>query len=110
MSAPIHTQECLEAQAARKAWEARYPNYCKECLGNGGFYDPGTYWDPPDFGPCSSCWEQNICPRCGHAEAFEPDAFTPPCLYCGWYDSPESSPPAAECICPEPDYSFDLDW
>jgi len=89
-----HTQICerMDAQfwIRRKMWWLANPSACKTCEGTGEWYDSGTYWEPPDGGPCT-CVEEGRCPLCGfqHDEEYELGCEDEvgniiPCIKCGW--------------------------
>lgn len=81
----VHSQKCLNEQAkiakAIKAFDAKYPNFCKKCDGAGLHVSNGSYWVPPDVDPCDACVGQGKCPMCGkqHGDDWQGDACE-----CGW--------------------------
>ena len=76
-----------ETEAAAAAWRATWPNACARCHGHGGTYDPGNYWNPPEFDPCGALAD-TACHRCGAAGLTEDGEG--PCSACGWnYDDGE---------------------
>lgn len=102
----IHTDKCLAAQEEielkRAAYFQAHPNACRSCDGWGGresSYDPspagvglggGCFYD---FEPCSDCYEQGKCPRCGgemHPDQDLLDDDTP-CLHCGFKEGDEGA-------------------
>ena len=91
-----HSVECIKLF---KEWEEKYPNYCRNCNGAGGFYFSGTRWIPPDFAECDECIGQGKCPLCGEkiGEGIPLDCFLDETILpCGHtYENPE----APYCIC-----------
>lgn len=106
-----HTIQCnIQAKKHREliaAYEARWPNYCRECGGVGLIvYSTGSYYEPPDIGLCAACERRNTCPRCGNYTPDERsyDAFwygEQTCPSCGLVvgDTSESCPEPHECYC-----------
>lgn len=97
-----HTKECdkyvNEARKEVEAYISMWPNYCNNCSGSGGFYYPGSYWQPPDFEPCDECVGKGKCPRCG-AESFTDDSFNV-CSSCQFsLTDGIGMPSRGECIC-----------
>jgi len=83
-----HKPECLERTAKEKqeldSWLALYPNHCTSCGGAGAWSSPGSFWEPPDGGPCG-CVEDGKCPRCGKETLMENHFENEiPCPNCGW--------------------------
>jgi len=115
------TDECkaqfAEWEAARDAYAAQWPNYCRKCSGNGGHVyqdDPGDRHCSLSGGfmefdePCIHCLENGICPRCGKLawpdDAFEQETLT--CPHCGWNEDKAAElalPEQPECLCWEKD-------
>lgn len=60
-----HSPACDEAVRRLRVFDATWPGACKACGGRGFWNDPGSYYRPPDGGPCPSCVEQDLCPMCG---------------------------------------------
>jgi hypothetical protein len=103
----VHTPECqagmARAEEVRADWVAQWPNYCRECGGEGLHHYPGVYrypdgsGEPPSTDPCEGCVCQGKCSRCG-AEGLDPETAEGPCKTCGWnYD--DAIPAAWECGC-----------
>lgn len=103
-----HTQHCNEVQAAAKAFEEKWPKFCRACNASGEWYSPGNYHRPPDGGPCGHCVEVGKCPRC--AEPLElhekSDGDWSLCKACGWDEEkiskgemPREEAPEVECWC-----------
>ncbi len=111
----MHSPECLKAEAAydkeRRAFEKKYPNYCRACQGWGSRvyrFDPspaGMSLSPgymEDWEPCTECVEKGKCPRCG-SPLFEkrnkPDTLH--CRKCKWNTNEkfEGIPERPECEC-----------
>ena len=114
-----HLKKCLERQAeferSLKEYETQFPNYCRECQGNGEIsysYDPspaGVFLSPgtmTDVDPCT-CLEQFHCPRCNKyvsewaewTPGIEWDEIT--CPHCDWKLHISSGCPETdgECNC-----------
>lgn len=98
----IHTKECdeyiIKARKEVEEYVAKWPDYCNNCYGAGGFSHAGSYWVPPDFESCTECIGKGKCPRCG-AETFTDDE-TIICSSCQFSlnDGPWM-PSGGECIC-----------
>lgn len=80
---------CREVTAAAIAWEARWPNHCKKCYGQGG----KSYVEMHGFKhgageqmfDICECIEQGICPRCSaNNMPIDDDESEAPCVKCGW--------------------------
>ena len=78
---------------AAKEWKERWPNHCTECGGWGLHFYPGKYSGPPENcypdeqEPCSAL-PDDVCHRCGEAQAIVEDPTTgviAPCRFCGWH-------------------------
>lgn len=82
---------CREVTAAAIAWEARWPNHCKTCYGQGGksFIEMHGFHHGAGeqmFDTCS-CVEVGQCPRCSQwAWIWADDNMESevPCWNCGW--------------------------
>jgi len=85
-----HTEECSRYQVkianAQANYDARFPNYCRKCYGAGLFQFYGDFYEPPSEDPCSACYGNLICPRCGVTGWLTPeeDEVGVPCWNCGW--------------------------
>lgn len=110
-----HEKGCIAARERYEAWIKQWPNHCKKCYGTGSYYDHGTYWDPPDSGPCG-CIEEGKCPRCGKQVEVRNtcvDIFTDEHYFCecGWSDIAVENGeegmacPLYECFC-----NYDTRW
>lgn len=71
-------------------WTEKWPNYCRDCGGWGGFTIPGVYSGPPercypeDFDLCNALPEDR-CHRCSGELQAQKDGVQPgPCKTCGW--------------------------
>lgn len=85
-------QAYAQMQQATTEWKTKYPNYCTNCGGWGGFVTRNYPHAPDDFDPCEAL-PGNACHRCGelglHPEDPEfsnphEDCFIGPCSNCGW--------------------------
>jgi hypothetical protein len=110
-----HTLECWTEQKEfakhLKAFEEKYPNYCRHCGGWGVFvsqYDPspaGISLGPGymlESDPCPKCMENGDCPLCGHHHEDEDwgSDFPTVCESCGWTeDTTEGAPDIGDCGC-----------
>ena len=107
-----HTPECIQSEQELREFTAKHPHMCGSCGGRGSWHDFGTYWDPPDGGPCDACVEQGICPQCGDnrlilREGEHYDHCV--CEGCGWDEQKANDPtpndapypvmPEYECWC-----------
>lgn len=110
------TQECQKRfsdyNKNMAEYEEKWPNYCRECGTKGviAYYkdssscaaslSPSSYYFEE---PCSYCWEQGKCPRCGNLFGFNDDGWGHklPCSYCSWdYGMIVGMPPITpECLC-----------
>jgi hypothetical protein len=72
-AAAVHTEECARRRADQAAWDARWPNHCRACEGEGGItytFDPspsgvslaGGFLTDTDV--CSCLSDRQVCPRC----------------------------------------------
>lgn len=100
MSNVQHTDECLKAQAAFKAWREKYPDRCTHCASTGLIRVPGdsvpygstTARLPDSYDICEECEGQNKCPRCGATRIWHDDGnpsdgdmgFHEACPSCGY--------------------------
>lgn len=120
-----HKQACEAARQEylRKLaeWEAKYPNYCRNCGGAGSVLVTENYaphgarsaW-PCTFEDVCDCVIEGRCPRCG-ATLPESNPDAEPglelCLQCSWDATTplkeQQHAPEWECTCwfDEPDYS-----
>ena len=99
-----HSENCLNIRAAYQRecdkFESEFPNYCRQCRGNGGFwysYDPSpsgvslAAGSMSDFEPCEDCIGLGICPQCGSGL---PDDEHWICPGCDWdFDNPRPGLP-----------------
>lgn len=106
----LHTLRCIQLQAEysekTREYLEKYPNYCRNCSGIGGFhssYDPSPdgvslgSGSIQDFDSCPECVENGKCPQCStalyygpedpHDEFSESHAF---CALCEWSDQKPS--------------------
>ena len=108
-----HSQSCFERLAAYqdeiKTFESKYPKYCRECGGNGGYwysYDPSASGISlasgfmTDFESCEFCVGSGVCPQCG-SNLPEDEPWI--CPGCDWnLDQPRpglTDPSLLECDC-----------
>jgi len=107
----LHTKECIEANLDYtkevQNYVNKWPNYCRECSGWGGFYETGcsvpygsTYVDlPGSTEPCPDCQEEGKCPRC--MTDMDVSEEENACPKCGWKWGDEGIPlDPPGCICP----------
>ena len=112
-----HTKECKQAQSEyeeyKRGFIRTFPNYCRNCNGWGGFYDPGISggppdaWEPPSFDPCDKC--EGKCPCCGYEyksdqdyEIFiEGDSKCPICSFNFLNGEALAEPPGCLCFLEE---------
>ena len=114
-----HSAECTRRLEAMKAFEAKYPKYCRSCGGTGSWYDPGVRYHsdgsgtPPDGGPCV-CIEEGHCPLCAGALLLQTQIANgiagdySRCIVCGWDEwkimqgkAQAESLPEVDCYCYE---------
>lgn len=95
-----HTPECQAAQdryqKAVEEYEQKWPNWCRNCFGMGGFVIRNYPSEPDDYEICSHCMEKGVCPRCGQTVWDVEDVFEFPttCPKCGWQeDRPQDCHP-----------------
>lgn len=89
-----HTAECNRERdayiQAKISYEEVYPKYCHHCDGWGIIVSVGDLVDygatkvhlPSEPEPCSHCWEEGLCPRCGEPLPIESEEVT--CPNCAW--------------------------
>lgn len=80
----MHTDDCRAAAAkaaARAAYTALHPRFCRTCNGTGSIHYAATRDDPGCDDPCSVCVEQGVCPVCGE-QALDDDGNI--CFACGY--------------------------
>ena len=110
------TDECkaqhAEWEKARDAYAAKWPRYCRECGGKGGvvcYDDPGASDCSLSGGlmefyeDCPNCYQDSVCPRCGHTVWTFLDDPPLTCPHCGWTEgnSEHALPDEPECVCYE---------
>ena len=100
----IHTKECDTYIARTKEeiekYVKKWPNYCSSCHGAGGFYSPGSYWQPPDFDICDNCVGKGKCPRCGAESFVSEDSDIQICSSCQFdLNKDQGMPENGECTC-----------
>jgi len=78
---PECVQKCAKIDQQIREWEARWPNYCRQCYGYGAFFHPATREEPESSDPCD-CTLDGVCPRCGITGLNEDGEG--PCDNCGW--------------------------
>lgn len=125
----IHKPECIAreqefqkelsmAKAAIETYDRTWPNYCKECGGNGYFPAPYSQYDSPGDSLCPKCVDVGLCPRCAQPGLYYEGGFggrivplppeewetEKPCAYCGFDTArgggrPELPTNYGECEC-----------
>lgn len=111
-----HSTDCTKNQneyfAKISAYEAKYPRYCRDCLGRGVVWSDGDWVDygstkvqtPGGWEPCSKC--EGVCPRCKHRPWSETGyerlvGLCLPCPNCNWHlmNFEDAAPEQPECLC-----------
>lgn len=111
----IHSPECIatdkKMEEEQKEWIAKWPNYCRNCKGWGGFmshYDPSPsgvslssgYME--DFDTCIVCADNFLCSRCMTKNPAWEEGNETPCINCGWdpyYPDALPPDPSGPCSC-----------
>lgn len=102
-----HTLECIaltvRLDAARAEYAATWPNHCPTCEGWGTVGSGATDWHDGsvDIEPCSTCGDNDLCPRCGKRTFDWGGDGGPVCAACDFnFDAPDGMPGAeSDCGC-----------
>lgn len=102
-----HSEACKAQDERRKAYQDKWPGYCRHCNGEGfkHFYSYNRYEQDSEQ-PCQHCYDGGICPRCGEAAvpADKPiwndeTGEWAKCEACGWDPHDPDICPDNECTC-----------
>ena len=100
MAEPRHTAECAmrsaDAEAAREAFQKRWPAGCRTCAARGGALITDLVSGQDTFEECHDCLALGLCPRCSKALMPGPGIE---CMHCSWLGPDNGEPLYPACIC-----------